>query len=507
MDERTPRLVLLLGADRGPRALELLLDSVVGQTERRILLLADPAALSTEAAALIRRYGDARLRLAAGPVPDGVEAVARLAGDEILAPTYAARMLAALARSGASALRCGATLFDAGKLQPASGVAAPATRVARTVGGLAQPDGAHLPDRLVVTRGAAAPAADGAPGRSTQRRLPMTLFGEHYVPAGIEAERPPTLFVEVDTEAEFDWGGEFRPDLTRVDAIGAVSTAQALFDRYGLRPAYLIDWPVATQAAGIAAIGALAERGAAAIGAHLHPWTNPPRAERLDPRLSYPGNLPEALEAAKLAELTRAIAANFGERPVFYKAGRYGTGPNTPRLIAAQGYRVDFSLIAETDLRPRGGPDFRRVAAIPYAVPAHGLLALPMTRADIGPLSRWWNMRSWVDREAALTLRARGVLARSRLMERLTLTPEGMTAREQIVLLRTLLARGHRSFVLHYHSPSLVPGNTGYVRNEAERREFLSRLDAVLYWFFEELGGLPGRPWDLLPVEQRARRM
>jgi hypothetical protein len=43
------------------------------------------------------------------------------------------------------------------------------------------------------------------------------------------------------------------------------------------------------------------------------------------------------------------------------------------------------------------------------------------------------------------------------------------------------------------------------VRNEAERAAFLERIELVCRWFFEELGGLPGRPWDLLPVEKRSR--
>ena len=97
------------------------------------------------------------------------------------------------------------------------------------------------------------------------------------------------------------------------------------------------------------------------------------------------------------------------------------------------------------------------------------------------------------------------MLVRAGLLERLTLTPEGVSAKLQIVLLQTLLRRGQRMFVLHFHSPSLAAGHTPYVRDEAERAAFLDRIDTVCRWFFEELGGMPGRPWDLLPVENRSR--
>ena len=47
-------------------------------------------------------------------------------------------------------------------------------------------------------------------------------------------------------------------------------------------------------------------------------------------------------------------------------------------------------------------------------------------------------------------------------------------------LTRTLLNRGERIFTLSYHSPSLQPGNTPYVRNDRDLREVLTfeyRLD------------------------------
>jgi hypothetical protein len=74
---------------------------------------------------------------------------------------------------------------------------------------------------------------------------------------------------------------------------------------------------------------------------------------------------------------------------------------------------------------------------------------------------------------------------------------------EQISLIRSMVRRGHRTFVMHYHSSSLVAGNTKYVKSEAELRLFLHRIQDVCHFFFAELGGLPGDPVDLLPQEMR----
>jgi hypothetical protein len=513
------------------RQLELTLDSLLGQTDPHFVVLCARDALGADGAALLARYNEPRFvpqenaagRESASP---GSVAGAVQAGI-VLHPTWLARLRAALgAAPGRGVAICRTSRFDGTVLTAGSELPADSALLARLIAddptlthaALVRtesalqdfPDSASLaaigpiavvPDRLAIVRVAGPPAPP-------QRRLVTTLFGRDYIPADIETDRPPTLHVVIDTEAEFDWEKPFAPDLTAVSALRHVDSAQAIFDRYGLRPVYLIDYPVASQPEGAAPIRAMVDRGAAAVGAHLHPWTNPPLTSPADVaverRLSFPGNLPAPIEAAKLDVLFATIAQNFGALPLFYKAGRYGLGPNTAALIAARGARIDFSLMPETDLRDSGGPDFRMVNAIPYRVAGLKLMSVPMTRADVGPLSRWWQLRGWLDTQTAAFLHVRAILVRAALLERLTLTPEGVDARLQIVLLQTLLRRGHRLFVLHFHSPSLAVGHTPYVRTEAERAGLLSRIETVCQWFFEDLGGVPGRPWDLLDVEERS---
>ncbi len=503
------------------RHLELTLDSLLGQTDPNFVLL---CALGGDGAALLARYGEPRFVLRqTGSAPAGAVVGAIQAGM-VLHPTWLARLRAALdADQGSDFAICRTSRFDGTLLTAGPELPGDPAALARLLAedptlmhaalmraGAVLPDGsgtprghvAVLPAKLAITRVAGPPPPP-------QRRLATTLFGRDYIPADIEADRPPTLHVVIDTEAEFDWQKPFASDLTAVSALRHVESAQAIFDRYGLRPVYLIDYPVASQPAGVAAIRAMMDRGAAAVGAHLHPWTNPPldapAHAPIGRRMSFPGNLPAAVEAAKLDVLFATIEQNFGARPLFYKAGRYGLGPNTAALIAARGARIDFSLMPETDLRDREGPDFRMVNAIPYRVAGLNLMSVPMTRADVGPLSRWWQLRGWLDTQTAALLHVRAFLVRAALLERLTLTPEGVDERLQVVLLQTLLRRGHRLFVLHFHSPSLAAGHTPYVRTEADRAALLSRIETVCRWFFEDLGGLPGRPWDLLDIEERQR--
>jgi hypothetical protein len=513
----TGTVTLLLRVPPTLRLLELTLDSVLGQTVADFTLLIARDALNADGAALVARYNDPRFIITESPAAAAFNGVAfaEIPPGAVLLPTWLAHLTATLsAAPAASVALCRCTLFDGTTLSPGPTLPAgalwrsaylraanadPADTASLVAGATACGAATTHPARLLILR-------TPGPPPPYQRRLPTQICGRTYLPAAIEAERPPTLHVVVDTEAEFDWHAPFTPDLSAVSALHALPSAQLIFDRYGLRPVYLIDYPVASQPEGVAAIRAITGRGAAALGAHLHPWTTPPLDTPIDRRLSFPGNLPEAAEAAKLDALLAMIAQNFGAPPAFYKAGRYGIGPNTAGLIAARGAKIDFSLLPETDLRDVHGPDFRMVNAIPYQVAGLDLLSIPMTRADVGPLSRWWRLRGWLDTQTAGLLHVRAFLARAGLLERLTLTPEGVDARLQIVLLQTLLRRGHRLFVLHFHSPSLAAGHTPYVRTESDRAAFLSRIDAVCRWFFEELGGVPGRPWDLLPIEERGRR-
>jgi hypothetical protein len=64
-------------------------------------------------------------------------------------------------------------------------------------------------------------------------------------------------------------------------------------------------------------------------------------------------------------------------------------------------------------------------------------------------------------------------------------------------LTRHLLARGQLLFNLSYHSPSLLPGSTPYVRDEAQHHPFLEMLGAYIVWFASELGGCFTTPLEV----------
>ena len=312
-------------------------------------------------------------------------------------------------------------------------------------------------------------------------------------------DQPPMIVVVVDTEAEFDWARKQPRRAMGVTSVKRQAQTQRIFERYSVRPTFVLDYPVSSTPEGYEFIRDLHRSGICEIGAHLQPWDTPPFVEQATDENSYPGNLPYELEREKLIQLTQIIIENFGVRPRIYKAGRYGVGPFTAQILAELDYQIDVSVVPGTDLSRNFGPNFSHCGARPYWFGAgRPLLEIPLSigytglLAPAGPMAYLLTMN-----EQLKALHVPGILARLGLVERITLTPEGISFAEQRRLTRALLRSGHRVFSFTYHSPSLAPGNTPYVRNEAELRAFLLRIEQYLDFFIGDLGGRAATPFEI----------
>jgi len=319
------------------------------------------------------------------------------------------------------------------------------------------------------------------------------------------ADQRPMVVVVVDTEAEFDWEREQPRRAAGVTSVRRQAQTQPIFDRYGVRPTFVLDYPVSSTPEGYEFIRDLHRSGACEIGAHLQPWDTPPLVEQATDENSYPGNLPYELEREKLTQLTQIIAENIGVRPRIYKAGRYGVGPATAQILAEFGYEIDVSVVPGTDLSRKFGPDFSHCGARPYwfgSGPA--LLEIPLSIGYAGLLAQSGRTAYVLTMNERLkALHVPGILARLGLVERITLTPEGISFAEQRRLTRALLSHGHRVFSFTYHSPSLAPGNTPYVRSEADLRAFLRRIEEYLDFFMGELGGRAATPFEIKALAEQ----
>lgn len=325
-----------------------------------------------------------------------------------------------------------------------------------------------------------------------------------FLRANLTSIERPIICVIIDTEEDFDWTGPFSRRDTFVNSIDSVSRGHGIFRRYDIQPTYLVDYPVASDPRACDVLGPWLERMECLVGAQLHPWVTPPFEEVICPYNSYPCNLEPDLERRKITALTECIHDVLGVVPRVYKAGRYGLDIAREPTLRSLGYTVDTSVLPFRDNSGEaGGPDFFGYPDQPFWTQAdREFLYLPVTHSLIGPLRIL--AYTGLDRHLLGNLASRmhlpGVLARLRLLERIMLTPEGLSLGDLQRLTKGLLHAGHRVFALSLHSPSMVPGSTPYVRSEQDLEQFLDRIDRFLEFFYRDLDGQPVNPLELLAM-------
>lgn len=306
----------------------------------------------------------------------------------------------------------------------------------------------------------------------------------------------------VDTEEEFDWRAPRSREATSTTAIRHLPEFQRLMDAHGIEPCYLIDYPVADNKDSAEVMRSLRAGGRCAIGTQLHPWVNPPFDEELTTENSFVGNLPVELERAKLETLTRRIETAVGVRPIVYRAGRYGIGPNTAALLESLDYRVDTSVRPGFDYSHEGGPTFLGRDPRPYwAGPTGSLIELPLGATYTGQLRRYGR---WLIGDGRRNPRRIAMLARFGLLARVALTPEDMPIEDVASAVRWMARDGVHLFSFSFHSPSLAPGHTPYVRNSGELNDFYRWWDSLLT-LLDRMKIAPASVGDIVAAADSAR--
>ncbi len=286
------------------------------------------------------------------------------------------------------------------------------------------------------------------------------------------------FLLTVDTEEEFDWSAPFDRDSRSVTIGDAMQRGQDYFHAAGVRPLYVADYPVIDDPRVGNMLAEWQAAGEADIGAHCHPWVNPPPDETVTAANSFAGNLPEALERGKITRLRDRIAEVTGRVPLAFRAGRYGVGPNTGHILADLGFQIDTSVRSRFDYSGESGPDFGGLPLRPWrAGPGGALVELPLSTAYVGALAGMGDALLPALTRSGLVA---GLLSRAHLLQRIPLTPEGVSVAQAIRAIDALLRDGARLLVFSFHSPTLAPGNTPYVRDEGDLMQFYRWWDMVL---------------------------
>jgi hypothetical protein len=303
------------------------------------------------------------------------------------------------------------------------------------------------------------------------------------------------LLVGIDTESDNQWDVRSRERPT-FENLYALPALHGLFRRHGVRPTYVITYPVARDARSADVLRGLRESGTCEIGAHHHAWETPPCAPEDIRRHPYAADLPRLQFERQLDALTTAIEDAVGERPVSYRSGRFGFSAAHVSSLERAGYRVESSVAPLFYEAHKRGPDFAEAPLRPYFLAydhatrpgSSQLLELPLSAALNRRLPRWLALAY---ARAPRNYATKRVLRRLGLAHVSWLRPSYSSLDDMIRLARRLAHDGIPLLNLLFHSSEAIVGGSPYNRTQSELDGFLDRLDRFLAFAVGELKAEP----------------
>jgi len=299
------------------------------------------------------------------------------------------------------------------------------------------------------------------------------------------------MLMGVDTEADDQWSSAGRETLT-LRNIAELPRLQALCDRYGVRPTYLVTYEVAADPESRALLCGLAQGGRCEIGAHHHPWTTPPAVADHQ----FPLNLSPDRFRAQLDALTEAVTDVTGERPVSYRSGRNGFAAWHVEILESAGDWVDSSVDPFFNERTKGGPSFAGAPLAPYFVSSEDPTRQGPSRLLEIPVSSALNRRlperlqiAYADFTPAYTFRR--LLRLLGVVRPIWLRPSYSSIEDMLWLAEHLLQAELPVANIIFHSSELMAGGSPYNRTVEEVEEFYRNLESLLRFLAEK--GVEGR--------------
>ena len=299
------------------------------------------------------------------------------------------------------------------------------------------------------------------------------------------------LIVTIDTEEEFDWNAPFSRQGYATDNINIYhQKLSEFYDKQGVVPVIVASYPIFHNHKTASLLKSLHDNHNAIVGVHLHPWVTPPEIEDLTPKNSYVGNLPYDTEYQKIKTMTDIYHDVIGHAPTIYKAGRYGIGKNTDKILSDMGYIYDLSYHAGKNFSYDGGPDMRHIRHDIFTSDA-GIIHIPVTGTFIGQSKNNKILQNLVLKEYLYGLPIRGLLSKLNLCNFITLTPENTPLEYMKKMTLTAMEQGIDVFQMTFHSSIFQTGYIPYIQT-ADDVENMKKTIQDYIFFFKELGGKTG---------------
>ncbi len=314
------------------------------------------------------------------------------------------------------------------------------------------------------------------------------------------------LIITIDTE-EDNWG-EFNASSWPVNNVEEIPALQQLFDDFKVKPTYLVNYTIVSNEKAVSILKPILMDGKCEIGSHPHPWNTPPIEEEINEKNSMLCNLPSDLQFRKIQTLHETIQNAFGVTPISFRAGRYGHSTELATNLHKLGYKVDTSITPLTNWKQEYGPDFSDIFPHPFLLDQ--LLEVPVSVGFTQNNFERANflLKSLKNNQYTKYIRLLGILSKTGMLNKVSLSPEFSTVHDMIKLTNRLKKKGFRYVNMEFHSTSLLHGAGQYTRTLSDKQQFIQCIEDLLT--FARDTGIESitlsETLNLLPVDSLPKR-
>ncbi|WP_340679156.1 polysaccharide deacetylase family protein [Paraglaciecola sp.] len=287
-------------------------------------------------------------------------------------------------------------------------------------------------------------------------------------------DKPPILFVlSVDTEEEWDWSGPFPQEYADVNNVDRLPEFQDLCAELGIKPTYFVDYAVVNSPKAVQKIQAFCHSEACEIGAHLHPWCNPPYFGEVGEAESHVVNLPAEQVKQKLEILIDKITSTLGVKPNSFRTGRWGIDSKVMQLLVDNDIKVDSSVYPfyqNEYFSCNGAP------LLPYWADVTNPLKTTVQQQIFEfPVTVGFNRQAFEQCNQIHTAfatpplswtRFNGLAWHTHLLRKNYLCPELSSIKDMISLCDVVLEKGYPVLHMYMHSSSLIDNTNNLLGNK-----------------------------------------
>jgi hypothetical protein len=295
------------------------------------------------------------------------------------------------------------------------------------------------------------------------------------------------LFIlSVDTEEEWDWTGPFPSEDFSVDNVNEIPAFQTFCQELGIKPTYFVDYAVANNKQSAQVLKEL-NQNYCEIGAHLHPWANPPFYNEANEESSHIINLPIENVEQKLNLLLSKISDEFHVKVKSFRSGRWGINGEILQLLHHKGIDIDSSIYplykskyfsCEKAPNQAYWPNFENTN---LKGKQRDILEIPVT-VSFNRSNNQLNqeLHKLFEYKPFSWLRINGILWHTRLLRKLYLSPELCSGQEMKMLIDKQLKDDQTVFHMYLHSSSLLEDITGLSVHKNAREHHCQQIKIAI---------------------------